>query len=309
MKPWTQFLLCLLLSASIWLIHNLSQDYAGTVNVSVLARSSIAGRAEQSQESVVVSARCSATGFRLLQLEHATADVTIDIHAEDLVYSGEDRYVVSASELAKYAPSIFGEKVKLINFLNQSYVFEFAPENHKKVPVKAVYSASFKPQYMAAGPVRLVPDSITVYGEASRLATVNSVLTKSMNLGELSKGAGGVVKLIPQQGVRMSDSEVAWSLDVVRYVEFRRTVTVRARNVPAGVSFSYYPTSAEAVFLCQFPVKGDPSENCTFYVDYNDFASSLSGRCVAHCDGLPSYVIDCSLEPEAFDCMVREDAL
>ena len=36
MKRWSQFLLCLLLSASIWLIHNLSQEYAGVVSVSVL---------------------------------------------------------------------------------------------------------------------------------------------------------------------------------------------------------------------------------------------------------------------------------
>ena len=309
MKRWTQFLLCLLLSASIWLIHNLSQEYAGVVNVSVVAHSALKGRAAVSREPITVSARCSATGFRLLQFKHSHRDVLVDIHAEDFVYAGEDNYVVTAGELAKYSSVIFGENVKLITFLNQSYTFQFNQEKYRTVPVKAVYSASFKPQYMAAGPMKIVPDSVTVYGDNAKLASVDAVITKTLSFNDLNKSVSGVVKLVPIQGVRMSDFEVTWSLDVVRFVEFRKTVAIESRNVPAGVSFSVYPSSAEAVFRCQFPASGDPAAKCVFYVDYNDFAVSRSGRCVAHCDALPSNIIDWRLDPETFDCMVREDKL
>jgi hypothetical protein len=308
LKRWTQFILCLLLSASIWLVHNLSQEYAGVVYMSVVAHSGIKGRAETAREAVTVSARCSATGFRLLRLKHDGRDITVDIHAEDLVWSGDDRYVVSAAEMAKYASDIFGEGVTLLTFLNQNYTFEFAPENCRTVPVKAVYSASFKPQYMAAGPMQLRPDSVTVYGDDSRLATIDAVLTKSLSFNDLTKSASGVVKLVQPQGLRISEKEVTWSLDVARFVEIRSDVKVEVRNVPPGVTFSAYPSTALAVFRCQFPSKGNPLETTRFYVDYRDFASSVSGRCVAHCENLPQYVIDWRLEPEVFDCMVREDA-
>ena len=308
MKNWPQFLLCLLLSASIWLIHNLSQEYAGVVNVPVVAHSGITGRAAVSRAAVTVSARCSATGFKLLQLKHIRHEVPVEIHAEDLVWSGEDKYTVSSAEMAKYTSDIFGSGVSLITFLNQSYSFSFAPENFKTVPVRAVYSATYKPQYMAASPLKLVPDSVTVYGPESRLAAVDEVVTKSVSLSDLSGNKGGVVKLVPLQGLRMSASDVTWSLDVVRFVEVRSNVVLSARNVPAGVSFAIYPSRAEAVFRCLFPAKGNPAERCEFYVDFNDFASSISGRCVARCDKLPPYVIDWSLEPETFDCIVREEA-
>lgn len=309
MKRWTQFLLCLLLSGSIWLVHNLSQQYAGVVYMSVVAHSGIKGRAEVAREAVTVSARCSATGFRLLRLKHDNRDIQVDIHAEDLVWAGEDRYVVSANEMAKYASDIFGEGVTLLTFLNQNYTFEFAPENNRTVPVRAVYSASYRPQYMASGPMQLRPDSVTVYGEEAKLAGIDAVLTKTLSFNDLSKSASGVVKLVAPQGVRMSDSEVTWSLDVARFVEIRSDVKLEVRNVPPGVKFSVYPSSAVAVFRCQFPAKGNPQESAHFYVDYRDFAQSMSGRCVAHCEKLPSYVIDWRLEPEVFDCMVREDAL
>ena len=309
MKNWPHFLLCLLLSASFWLIHNLSQDYAGTVSVPVVAHSEIRGRSADARGAVTVSARCSATGFKLLQLKHRKRDVHVDIHSEDLVFSSGDTYLVSAAEMAKYTSDIFGDGVTLITFLNQNYGFEFARENFKTVPVRAIFSVSYKPQYMASGPMRLSPDSVTVYGENSRLAAIHEVVTRSLSLTELSKSKGGVVKLVPVPGLRMSDSETAWSLDVVRFVEVRANVRLAVRNAPAGESFSIYPSHAEAVFRCQFPAQGDPSEECVFYIDYADFAASRSGRCVAHCDKLPPYVIDWHLEPEIFDCMLMEDAL
>ena len=308
MKRWSQFLLCLLLSASIWLIHNLSQEYAGVVSVSVLPESSLKGRASVARESVTVSARCSATGFKLIQLNHQQRDIRVKIHAEDLVSSGDDRYTVSAVEMAKYSSEIFGESVKLITFLNQSYTFSFAAENYKTVPIRAVFSATYKPQYMAAGPVVLHPDSVTVYGSEASLASLDAVLTKDLSFSDLSKNVNGAVRLIQAPGVRMSETEVAWSLDVVRYVELRSEVKIGARGVPLGTGFSVYPSTATAVFRCQFPARSNPAETCNFYIDYEEFQSSLTGRCVPHCDNMPAYVITWHLEPEVFDCVEREEA-
>ena len=308
MKRWPQVLLCLLLSASIWLIHNLSQVYAGVVSIPVVAHSTLKGRAEFSREAVPVSARCSATGFKLLRLKHTSREHQVNIHAEDLVWAGDDRYNISATEMARYTSDIYGAGVTLISFLNQGYTFEFAAENYKTVPVRAVISATYKPQYMAAGPIRLSPDSVTVYGEASKLAAVVEVVTKSLSYSDLSKSKGGVVPLVRVPGVRLSDTDVTWYLDVERFVEVRSSVNVEVRNVPAGVNFQVFPSTATAVFRCLFPARGNPAEHCSFYVDYSEFAASLSGRCVPHCENLPAYVIDWGLEPEAFDCMVMEDA-
>ena len=307
MKHWPQFLLCLLLSASIWLIHNLSQTYAGVVSVSVLAQRTLKGRAAVSRSPETVSARCSATGFKLMQLQHLRHDVRLAVHAEDLTRTGEDNYYIPAAEMAKYTSDIFGDGVTLITFLNQGYTFEFAPENCKTVPVRPVLYASYKSQYMAAGPIKLSPDSVTVYGEDSKLAAVDEVLTRTLNFTDMSKSRSGEVKLVQPPGLRISDSAVAWSLEVTRYIEQRSEVRIGVRNVPSGVEFSVYPSVAQAVFRCQFPYSGDPAADAVFFIDYADFASSVSGRCAAHTGNLPPYVISCTLEPEVFDCMVTED--
>lgn len=299
--------MCFLLSGGIWLIHNLSQKYTGVVSVSVAAHSGLKGRAAAASSAVPVSARCSATGFRLLRLNHQNRDVHINVHEEDLVYSGDDRYTVSAAEMAKYSSNIFGEGVDLVTFLNQSYTFEFQPENFKTVPVRPVFSVSYKPQFMAAGPMSLSPDSVTVYGDADKLAMVDEVLTKTLNFNDLSKSVSGAVKLVPAPGLRMSDTDITWSLNVVRYVELYSDVGIGTRNVPPDVSFSVYPSRTQATFKCLFPAKSDPASTCEFFVDYDEFLKSESGRCVARAANIPPYVLEWSLAQDIFDCMVREE--
>lgn len=308
MKRWTQFLLCFLLSASVWLIHNLSLKYTGVVTVSVLARSSLKGRAQVASEPVTVNARCYATGFRLINLRSSSSDVLVEIDPEDFEYNmSDDKFHVPAASLSKYAQNIFGAGVTLEAFLNQGYSFSFTKENNRTVPVKPVVSASFKPQFMAAGPMRIQPDSVVIYGNADILENVDAVLTRPISVNDASKNVSGVARLVPVSGIRLSESEVTWALDVVRYVEQRSQVHINVRGAPAGVKLSVLPSTAEAVFRCRFPSKGNPAEVCEFFVDYSEFSSSISGSCVVRCDNLPQGVIDWSIDPEVVDCLEMEE--
>ena len=52
------FLMALLLAFSIWLVHNLTLRYSAIMNVEVTAQSNIQGRAAESSNTAVISARC-----------------------------------------------------------------------------------------------------------------------------------------------------------------------------------------------------------------------------------------------------------
>lgn len=308
MKRWTQFLLCLLLSASVWLIHNLSLKYTGVVTVSVLAKSSLKGRAQVASAPVTVNARCYATGFRLINLRRSDSDVLVEISPDDFEYRmSDDKYTVTAAALSKYAQGIFGAGVSLEAFLDPGYGFSFLRETNRTVPVKPVVSASFKPQYMAAEPMRIQPDSVVIYGNADILKNVDAVLTRPISINDASKNVSGVARIVPVPGIRISETEVAWAVDVVRYVEQRSQVHISVRGVPAGVKLSVLPSTAEAVFYCRFPARGNPAQMCEFYVDYAEFSSSVSGSCVVRCDNLPQGVIDWSIDPQVVDCLEMEE--
>ena len=65
---WVQLLLCLLFSAGIWLIHNLSQTYVNIVSMPVVAESNLPGHAGVSSSDATITAQVKATGFRQAKL-------------------------------------------------------------------------------------------------------------------------------------------------------------------------------------------------------------------------------------------------
>ena len=300
------FLLSLLLAFSIWISHNLSLQYSSVVSVPVIAVSNIEGHQAESSNTSPVVARCRTTGYRLLRKNRMSrrGQLRVYFSPDDLHHESEDIYYITSNELSGYFSEIFGDNVQLESFVSSSVQFRFPEENHKTVPVQAVSVVSFKPQYMPLGPMKIVPDSVIVYGDPLHLQNIDRVVTETITLQNLSSGAHGMAALeMPRGGVRLSDTEVSYALDVTRYVEIRREVKVGTRNVPAGHDLTVYPSVADVVFRCVFPLAGDPTEGISFYVDYNDFAGSINGRCVPRDSGLPSSVIDYTVDPQVLECL------
>lgn len=299
------FLMSLLLAFGIWLLHNLSLNYSETLSVPVIAECNLEGHSNVSSNSSTIAARCRTSGFSILRGRHKAKKeaLRVKFNASDMHPAEGDMYYITSAELGNYVSDIFGEGVQLESFLSESFQFRFPIENHKKVPVQAVTVFTFKPQYMAMAPIHLKPDSVTIYGEPYHLETINKVFTRAVELNNLKSSAHGSVKLESIQGVRMSEDEVGYSLDVTRFVEIATEVAVSPRNVPAGLKLSIYPSTAQVVYKCIFPLSNDPSDLVSFHIDYTDFRKSIGGRCIATPSKIPDGVIEYSIEPEVFDCV------
>ena len=299
------FIVSLLLAYSIWLIHNLSLNYTETVRIPVRAVCDIEGHSAQSANSTMVLARCRTSGFSLIRLGRADRKppVAVRFSSSDMHQMGGEMFYVTAEDLNRYVPQLFGNGTKLDVFVTDTAMFRFPFENHKRVPVQAVYSMSFKPQYTNAGPLKVTPDSVTVYGEPFHLSGIDKVFTESLSLYDLDSPVHGEARLDQIKNVRLSDETVLYSMDVTRYVEMQCKVPVFTRNVPKGRTLVSYPSVADVTLHCTFPVTNDPTEGIRLYIDYEDFEASLEGQCLPHLEGLPHGVIGYAVKPRVFDCV------
>lgn len=297
------FLVSIAISLGAWLVTNLSRSYSCIVSIPVYAQSNLDGHADSSPTTSEVSARCRATGFHIVKHRNDSEPVTLFFQPTDLHHVGGDVFSITANELAGYAEQLFGTGVTLESFLTPDIQFTFPEENHKKVPVQPVQTVSYRPQYTATGPMTFEPDSVVLYGEPLHLDNIDRVYTAPIFLSNLKSSARGVVRLETPKGVRCSSSEVTYSLDVTRYVEVRSTVKIWTRNVPSGRELSVYPSTAEVIYRCSFPLGVDPTQGVSFWIDYRDFAGSLGGRCIPGVSGLSRNIIDYRLEPEVFECI------
>lgn len=301
----TAFVLALLLAFGVWLLYNMNQGYSATLQARVLLKSNLPGYFPQSSEPVTVEARCRATGYDMLRSRRRMRrrPVLIQVDPEQLTQDADGQFLLSSNALGAHIGELFGSEVRLESFIAPSYAFRFPEENHKTVPVLPVSYISFRPQYMQKDRLRLQPDSVIVYGDAAHLESVERINTRRISLSGVSTTQTGRIGLECPRGVRLSDTEVDYTLEVTRYVEIRRSVPVAVRNVPRGKNFSVYPSTAEARFRCAFPMGADRTGEVQFYVDYADFAQSVSGKCVARSDALPQSVLCWTLEPEVFECV------
>lgn len=299
------FIVSLLLAYGIWLTHNLTMNYTELIDVPVRALCDINGHSYSSVNSTVVTAKCKASGFSLIKLMRAGSKTPVDVtfNSSDMHSCGEEMFYVTSEDFGKYFSQIFGNGAKLESFVSDTLMFRFPYENHKRVPVQPVYTMSFKPQYVNASGLKVVPDSVTIYGDPETLSSINRVYTESFALSNLSSSARGDVKLDKLAGVRLSDTYVRYNLPVSRYVEIKSKVPVVAKNVPKGKFLIVYPSIAEVTFRCAFPVTSDPSDRMKLYVDYGDFIKSLDGQCIPNADGVPVGVIGYTVSPEVFDCV------
>ena len=302
------FLLALLLAFSTWLIHNLSLKYNDYLTASVVAQTNMDGHAGLSSNHSEVIARCRATGYKVItsDIKARRNPVTVNFSPSVLHHKEDDLFYILASDLAEYTHMIYGDGVTLDHFVTDTLFFRFPEVDHKRVPVQPVYSVSYMPQHMAVGDLMTAPDTVTLYGESRLLSRIDKVYTEPIKHYDLSSDIQGLVRLEEIKGVRRSVDEVHYMLDVRRYVEVVKTLPVTVRNVPVGKELVIYPSVATVRLKYSFPLEADPEENPELYVDYTDFVTSLSGKCMVRLAGLSKGLVAYDIEPVSVNCIQEE---
>jgi len=298
------FIFALIMSATIWIVHNLTLNYTKVVSVPVVAVSNLEGRSQKSSNVASFMTRCRTRGYDIMRLENASEGqpIELEIAPQDLGHTTGDVFFLTPADAERYVPAIFGEDV-IEATVADTLFFKFPEESHKKVPVFANYSISFKNQYATMSGLKTEPDSVIVYGEPHHLENIDRVFTQHFELDELSAPMSGEVMLEAPSGIRLSQNSAEYSIDVERYVEISATMQIRSRNVPNNKRLIIYPPVAKVSFRCSYPVTVEPDKYVHFYIDYNDFTQSLNGECIAKADEIPSGVIGYSMDPQVFECI------
>lgn len=307
-RDWAVLLLALLLAFSIWVIHNMALKYNDNLQASVVAVSNIDGHAPESINECQVTAKCRATGYKLLlySLKNKKQRVKVSFPASALKHRSGDEYYIVSSDLIEYSNQIFSSGIAVDYFNADTLFYRFPFEHHKKLPVEPILSLSYRQQYMSDSGLMIEPDSVIVYGEPFRLEGLDVIKTEPIRHSDLHTNITGIVKLEPAKGVRLSTPEINYSVDVVRFTELQTVAPIKTVNVPAGKNLAVYPSVAKVSLKYEFPPVAGFSEDVVLTVDYNEFQESLSGKCrvklAAPKDGVIVYQVD----PPYVECFIEE---
>lgn len=299
------FLLSLLLAFSIWLIHTLSFNYTDYISVPVVASANIRGHAAVSANRCDVVARCRTTGYNIVKAS-LSGKKPVTVQFSRMRHKDGEIFYLTAADLQEYTHLIYGENAVLDYYVSDTLFFRFPYEDYKKVPVYPVNQLDFASQYTMSGTVEVEPDSVYVYGEPHVLGNIEYAFTEPIKLFGLDSDASGVVRLENIRGIRLSEESVRYSIEVTRFLEVSMRFPVDARNVPADKQMMIYPSTVEVVMRCVYPNVRNITEEVSFYVDYDDFHTSRSGKCLVRADVRSDNVISCRIVPQVVECVLSD---
>jgi len=222
-----------LISAVVWVFIKLSRDFTSLITYRVAYVNVPSGQilVDVSDTSIVVG--IDAQGFDLLNYHFRKNKIVIDIDLSGIRLQPDGNatkgYVLT-SGLARKIASQVGSGDELIYVVPDTLKFRFMPEYKKQVPVFTQVTYQLRAQHMLYDSVKVVPDSIWVFGPKNYIDSITSVYTDPLVVNDLQEDFHAVLKLH-----KPDNQPLTYSSDVAEIFFSVEKFTEKAIELPIRV--------------------------------------------------------------------------
>ncbi len=300
----------LLLAFFMWSMYRLSLEYSSVFEYKVNLSTNLVGRSRSavSQNSVII--RGSASGFSIIQQKIEDNEISIYMDSQYLKKEGADGdlFGVNSNDIKGALQSSLGSEFKIESVVSDTLVFAFPKQSYKKVPVKLLSKVTCRPQFAVFSEISTTPDSVYIYGEDDKISTIDYVQTRNIRKNMADSPIQGVVKLSEIEGIRFSESEVYYSIDVQRYYENSCQVSVSVVNDPMGSLVTIFPQEVTVTYWALYRKRNITPADFSIVADYSqlfNFASSSEKNIRLELLSAPEELFNVRIVPQYVGCLVN----
>jgi hypothetical protein len=245
-------LVCLLLSATAWLLQALSKEYTSVQRVPVKYINLPSDRLLSSELPDSVDAELRGSGFNLLtwKLGRDPGTLELDVRTARQNRRGDLALLTHINSLR--LRSSFGRGARVVRVFPDTIALSFSPRVTRKVPVRILASATPAPQFQLADSIRCEPAWVTISGAAELVNSITTIHTEPRVYSGLEKDVNELVPLTLNGTARqltVSPAAVKLSIKVGQFTEGRFTIPVTPVNTPPGATLKTIPDKVDVVFL------------------------------------------------------------
>jgi hypothetical protein len=183
------FLLCLVISAIVWLFIKLSKEYSITLEYPVRYSGIPEGYLLRGDRDTTLSIYFSTKGFNLLSSEYFRKTAFVDLYIGNLrLYKEGDGYtvrVVTESILSRIEDQLGLTAGKLLSIDPDTLRVSLIRVDARKVPVVADLRMTFRDRYHLYDSVRVTPDSVSLNGTPPGILDIPYIKTVRSEVEEL----------------------------------------------------------------------------------------------------------------------------
>ncbi|MBK7474615.1 MAG: hypothetical protein IPI11_00805 [Haliscomenobacter sp.] len=293
-------LICLGIALALWVPTKMAQVYKSEKKVFLdfrLPPNTTFSRLPPKDMVVVVEG----TGWNLLY------DFIIAAHVRltyDLRYSRSFR--LSRGQLrTDILNGLFSAKLKIVELNYDGLQFDLEPVLSKKVPVFFAGTLHFEKDYNLKAPLRLTPDSITVFGPDSQIRPLISISTDSLALNNLSQSLTRALSFSLKPEWSAQPDRVMLDVQVEKFTE--KSLFVPVTLPQHSDSIKYFPTQVRIVFQIGLSRYSEvSSSDFSIEAEFDTAKTPTPGSLPLLLSRQPSFIRNVRIFPETVDYLIVE---
>jgi len=288
----------LLISAVLWTLNKFSYQYTYELPAQIeLAISNPVSYVISSSDVTQVQLRVRARGHVLMRYK-MFAGKRFRVAITPTERNINNTSSIATAQLRNAVAQQLGAEYELLAILPDSITFHISRVAAKKVPVRSNFRISCAPQYMQQGATQFTPDSVVVSGAEGDIQNITEVHTEPLVKDKLSSKQSGRVDLIAPPQVFLSHQRVSYMIDIQRFIEISRELSIRIVGVPDRLNVSVLPATATVTFsvtMEKFPQLKHEELHLT--VNYSELNQSISDQLRVQLSNPPDYVLSATIVP------------
>jgi len=267
------FSVFLILSAAIWLLNALSENYTSIIEYPLVYTDFPEDRVFVGEMPGHLDLEINAHGYALLryQMFRKPVPISFKISAFNMSQTndGSSAYILTRylrDQISTQLPT----ELQLLEIKPDTLHFQFTNKVSRKVKIRPDLAFTIDKQFTIKDEVHLSPDSLLVSGPDLILDTLGFVSTERVELGLLTRNFSDKLELKQIPELTYEVSRVDCNIELERFTEIQVQVPIDVLNLPDSIVLQTFPS--RILLTCRVGLsKYDRVEGHPFraVVDYN----------------------------------------
>lgn len=302
------FLFFLAISVGSLFLNKLSKEHKATIQLEVIVDNVPSNKILLKQPEGFIRIFVKASGFNLIGYKIISKKIKINVASATLV-SGTSYKIDSNRLIGEFQNQLFSD-TEIIEIIDKSLYIELGKIISKKIPVQLRSSISYEKGYKIKGSIKLLPDSITVFGPEDKIAKINKVDTKPLILNNIYESFDEEIdlKIIDNlKEVSISEKKINVIADVEKFTELSFLVPYKIINNHNGYSIETFPSKVKLIFQVELSEISNINEESFLVVC--DFENAIQNKIPYLTPKIiekPKSVYNYHIEPSKVDFIIRK---
>lgn len=171
------------------------------------------------------------------------APITIDLSSQ--LQDREGQVVITSEQIRPKITDQLQGTAKLQKVVPEYVSLDYYRQAEKSVPVVFAGEVTPQKQYQLVGKVRLIPNTIKVFGKQEQLDSISQVLTEPLTINNAKDTIEREARLQPIAGLRLERQQVSIVAITEQFTERQFTLPIETLNVPEKESLRLFPNQVK----------------------------------------------------------------